>query len=64
MTRGVRWINGREFLLCGRYDDREKALEAKRVSLLYWDRARIVKLNPFEWFVYVHGQLPTRIKQC
>jgi hypothetical protein len=59
MRRGVRWIDGREFLLCGRESSREDAERAKKTLRDSWERVRIVKLNNWDFMLYVHGGRPT-----
>lgn len=55
MTKGVRWIDGREFLLAGRKSDKEGA-ERERDALRHsWERVRIVKLSDWDYMLYVHG---------
>lgn len=55
-TKGVRWFGGREFLLCGRKSDKEDAVSEKRALLHSWERVRIVKLNDWDYMLYVHAR--------
>ncbi len=52
--KGVRWINGIEFLLCGRYALMSEALDAAEVLRAEWN---IVKVRSTHGTVtcWVHG---------
>lgn len=55
MTKGVRFIDGREYLLCGRAESKTAALEARKALLASWDKVRIVKVWDYDFMLYVHG---------
>lgn len=55
-TKGVRWIDGREYLLCGRADSKEGAQSQARALRASWFSVRIVKLWEFDFMLYVHGR--------
>jgi hypothetical protein len=55
MTKGIRFIDGREYLLCGREFTKEKAKQEKAALLASWERVRIVKLSDWDFMLYVHG---------
>jgi hypothetical protein len=58
MRRGVRWFAGREFLLCGRFDDKASA-DREAVGLrLSWELVKVRKTGRGILAVYtcwVHG---------
>ena len=53
---GVRWLGGREFLLCGRVSSRAAARFEQEHLRLEWDRVRMIKLSDFDFMLYVHGR--------
>lgn len=55
MRRGVRWIQGREFLLAGRCSDKAKAVIERNALRNSWERVRIIKLWQYDFLLYVHG---------
>jgi hypothetical protein len=54
--KGVRWIDGQEYLLCGRYNDKDSASRAAKINREDWERVRIIKLNDWDFLIYVHGR--------
>ena len=48
-------IDGQEYLLCGRYTDKEQAARAKAALLHSWLKVRIIKLSNWDYLLYVHG---------
>lgn len=56
MSRGVRMIGGREYLLCGRVGSKEAATSAARSLRREWMRVRVVKLNDWDYMLYAHGR--------
>lgn len=59
MTKGIRWIDGREFLLAGRKSRKEDAKQEAAALRASWAQVRIVKLNDWDYMLYVHGGTPT-----
>jgi hypothetical protein len=55
MTRGVRYIDGREYLLAGRTSDHDSALSQAKAMRAYWQFVRVVKLCAVDFMLYVHG---------
>jgi hypothetical protein len=55
MTRGVRWIDGREYLLYGRYSDRDLASQAVKNARGNHISVRLVKLSNWDFLIYIHG---------
>lgn len=55
MTKGIRWIKGQEYMLAGRCDSKTLASHMKRMLLLKWNKARIIKLWDYDFLLYVHG---------
>lgn len=54
--KGVRFIGGREYLLCGRYNFKHEAEEAKENMKDRYIDIKIVKMNRyFDYGIYVHG---------
>ena len=51
MSKGVRMLNGIEYLLAGRFDSLESAQSEKQ----YWVKARVIKLGFMDYGLYVHG---------
>lgn len=49
--KGVRWINGKEYLLAGRFSSRESAATEKD----FWIEAKIIKLGMMDFALYQHG---------
>ena len=58
MNKGVRFISGREFLLCGRYSSRGRADYVADSLLREWEQTRVRKTpHRFgDWSVWVHGR--------
>lgn len=56
--KGVRFISGREFLLCGRYSSRSRADYVADSLLREWELTRVRKTpHRFgDWSVWVHGK--------
>lgn len=57
-SRGTRYINGREYLLCGRYSSKVAAQSAAESSRERWYQVRIIKVNQWDFMIYVHGAKP------
>lgn len=58
MAKGTRWIKGQEYLLNGRYADRQQALDiAAEMRGKWWHKVRVVKLSDWDFMIYVHGRL-------
>lgn len=55
--KGVRWIGGREFLLCGRESDKVRAQSVAKVLRGEYMIVRIVKIWECDYMLYVHGKL-------
>ncbi len=55
MQKGVRWIKGREYLLCGRAPNREAARVQALSLATQWKSVRIIKLWEYDFLLYVHG---------
>jgi len=55
-SKGVRWIDGREYLLCGRESNKEHAQWHATALREQWERVRIVKLNDWDYLLYVHAR--------
>ena len=51
MTKGVRMINGKEYLLCGVFS----SLESAQSDGKNWMKARVIKLGFMKYALYVHG---------
>jgi hypothetical protein len=57
MSKGTRYIDGREYLLCGRYSSGEEARKAAKLARAEWMYVRTVKLNSLDFMIYVHGRI-------
>jgi hypothetical protein len=55
MRRGVRWINGQEYLLCGRHGCKEFAEREAMYLRKSWLKVRIIKRHNWDFMLYVHG---------
>ena len=57
MTRqkGIRMINGQEYMLNGRYSDKEQAQKAADELRYSWSKVRVIKLWECDYMIYVHG---------
>lgn len=57
--KGVRFISGREFLLCGRYSSRGRADYVADALLREWEQTRVRKTpHRFgDWSVWVSGRI-------
>ena len=56
MPRGVRMIAGREFLLAGRTDSKERATADAKALRQEWERVRVIKLRDWDFMLYAHGR--------
>lgn len=56
MQKGTRWINGQEYLLCGRVDSKERAVQQATALRTEWAKVRIIKLWEYDFMLYVHGR--------
>jgi hypothetical protein len=59
MTRGIRFIDGREYLLAGRFNTRSGAQDAARLFRQKWGITRVLKTpHRFgDYSVWVHAAL-------
>ena len=57
MTKGVRFIDGQEYLLCGRTSERDAAERQAKALKSSWSRVRIIKLNNWDFMIYVHAAI-------
>lgn len=55
MSKGTRFIGGKEFLLGGRVSDKAAATSEAKALRASWEQVRIVKLSSFDYMLYVHG---------
>lgn len=57
MTRGVRWIEGREYLLAGRFNTRSGANDAAKLFRHMWGITRVLKTphRHGDYSVWVHA---------
>lgn len=55
MTKGVRFIGGREYLLAGRTTSRERAEQERTALQNTWQSVQIVKLCDWDFMLYVHA---------
>jgi hypothetical protein len=53
--RGVRYIDGKVYLLCGRTADCDDAHRRAAQLKAEWNKVRIIKLNDWDYMLYVHG---------
>ena len=51
MRKGVRFINGIEYLLAGRFNSYDAAASEKK----YWVKSRVIKLGLMDYALYQHG---------
>jgi hypothetical protein len=56
VTRGIRYIDGQQYMLNGRYDSRERALCEAKEARQYWLKVRIIKVWEHDFMLYVHGR--------
>ena len=59
MTKGITFIGGKEFLLAGRYDSRERAAHVAEDMVQRWELVKVrktPKAKAGDWSVWVHGQ--------
>lgn len=63
MSKGARWIGGREYLLHGRYDNREGAVAMAGLLRRYGYIVRVIKLHWYDYMVYSHGPVENLIKE-
>lgn len=57
MSKGTRYIDGQEFILCGRELSKENAQKVRKVLLERWAKVRIIKLADWDFMLYVHGRM-------
>lgn len=51
---GVRYIGGREYLLCGRFSTPERAKDEAGALRARWEMVRVLKTH-YTWTCWVHG---------
>ena len=52
---GIRWIDGQEYMLSGRYSDQQRAIDTAKYLRKSWLKVRVIKLWEFDFLIYVHG---------
>lgn len=59
MTRGIRFINGQEYMLAGRFDTKAEALAEKIFLLNEWRKVRVLRIphRMGEYSCWVHEAL-------
>ena len=55
MKKSIRWINGKEFLLAGRVDNKLDAENEKRALKKDWQYVRIIKYWKYDYALFVHN---------
>ena len=54
MKKSIRWINGKEFLLAGRVDNKLAAQNEKQALQKDWKYVRIIKYWKYDYALFVH----------
>ena len=55
MRKAVRWINGQEYLMCGRASSKDEAKKEAKALLKSWSKVVIVKYDDYDFAIFVHG---------
>lgn len=53
--RGIRFINGQEYMLCGRTSERDAAQREAKSLRSSWSKVRVIKISNWDYMIYVHG---------
>ena len=49
-------IDGQQYLLCGRYTDREDAARAAEALRGDWEKVRVIKVALLDYRIFVHAR--------
>lgn len=55
MSKGIRFIDGQEYLLAGRCSSKQSAISEAIELRRFHSKVRIIKVWEFDYLVYVHG---------